>query len=378
MGKPKKLLFVILSMEGSGGLERILSSRVNYLMEHFNYDLTIVTTNLNGVIQSFYPLHEKVKIFNIPINFAKVSIIDKLKVLLPNNYKKERPLVEFINKEEFDICTSFGSETFLYKGTYYQNFIKIKEHRFTYQRMLRLENKFSLKNIWRKILFRKSISVQRQMDYIISLTEEDAVFWRKYIKRVLVFPNFIDQEKMKQANLDNKTVIAVGRLEYQKDFRSLIHAFSLVSKEISDWKLYIFGDGSLRDHLQKQIQDLKMEDQIFLKPAVKKIFDQYSASSIYVHTAHYEGFPNTMLEATGHGLPLVAFESVGGVKVLVQNNENGFLILNRDNQILANKMILLIKDEKIRKEMGEKSFLISKDYSVETIMEKWHQFYQNI
>ena len=153
MDKTKKLLFVILSMEGSGGLERILSSRVNYLMSHFNYEITIITTNLHGVIESFYPLHEKVKIINIPINFAKVSLIDKLNVLMPSAYRKEKRLVEFINIEKFDICTSFGSETFLYKEKNDQNFIKIKEHRFTYQRMLRLDSKFSLKNIWRKLLF---------------------------------------------------------------------------------------------------------------------------------------------------------------------------------------------------------------------------------
>ena len=378
MGKAKKLLFTILSMEGSGGLERILSSRVNYLVETFNYDITIVTTNLEGAVQSFYPLNDKIKVVNIPIDFSKKTLADKLAIFLPTNYKKEKKLLDFINKEKFDICTSFGSETFLYHEKNYHQFAKIKEHRFTYQRMLRFEKKFGIQNLWRKLLFRNSISIQRKMDYIISLTEEDANFWRKYLKRVDVMPNFIDHKQMTQSKLDSKTVIAVGRLEFQKDFESLINAFSIVANEVPDWKLNIFGDGSLRNILQKQIEGLKMGNHIFLKPAVKNIFDQYASSSIYVHTAHYEGFPNTMLEATGHGLPLVAFESVGGVKVLVHDNDNGFLILDRDNKKLAQKIILLTKDQTLRNEMGEKSYQFSKDFSVESIMLKWHQFYSSI
>ena len=79
-----------------------------------------------------------------------------------------------------------------------------------------------------------------------------------------------------------------------------------------------------------------------------------------------------------HQLPIVALESVGGVKVLVKDNENGFLIKNRDTDSMADKIGELISNSELRKRMGAKSQMIANEYSQENIMEKWHQFYSSI
>ena len=325
----KKLLFVIGSLENSGGSERALTSRANYLVKKYDYDITIVTTNKNSV-ESYYNIDPKIKLVNIPTFFGKNTLLEKLQYIFVNYHQEEKNLQEFIVANKFDICTSLGSETFLYKGIRIHSFCRIKENRFTYKKLLGDEEISFFKKIWRYFRFRNAVKVQKKMDYAITLTQEDANFWRKYLKKIVVMPNFIETKNIHTSNLDEKVIIAVGRLETEKDFESLIESFFLVTKKHPDWQLHIYGSGSLKVKLQYLIDEKKIIDKVILKGSVQNIYEKYKESSIFVMTSQYEGFPNTMLEAMAHKLPIVAFESVGGVKVLVNDNNNGFLIKNRD------------------------------------------------
>lgn len=375
MEKRKKLLFVIASLEGSGGSERALTNRVNYLVENYNYDITVVTTSTKKQNKNFYFLDPKIKQVNIPINFGKYGLSQKLKSLISDNFIIEQRLQDFINQKKFDICSSFGSETFLYKSGDNRPFIKIKENRFTYKKILTDDKLSFSKRMWRNFRFRKAIMVQKKMDCIITLTQEDADFWRRYIKNVEVIPNFIDLENLKVSSLKNKTVIAVGRLEKEKDLGAMIRSFGKVAEVYPDWKLQIYGDGSLKEEFLQLIQNLNLSNQVFINNPVKEIFSKYHESSMYVHTAFYEGFPNTMLEAMAHGLPVVAFESVGGVKVLVENNINGFLIEDRNVGMLSNMIVKLISDTELQKKMGTAARNTAENYGIATVMKKWHQLY---
>lgn len=375
----KKFLYVIGSLENSGGSERALTSRVNYLVENYDYDITIVTTNaIKDSVKSYYPISPKVKLVNIPISFGKNTLKEKLEYIFFNSHKEEKELYEFIKENKFDICSSLGAESFLYKGSNNHSFYKIKENRFTYKKLLS-DGRLSIgKKIWRYFRFRNAVKVQQRMDCSVTLTQEDADFWSKYLKKIVVMPNFIDTKNIKPSILEEKIIIAVGRLEVEKDFHSLIKAYDLVAKKYPDWQLHIYGDGSLKADLQDFINKKGLSDKVILKGAVKNIYEQYSKASIYVHTAVYEGFGFTILEAMAHQLPIVALESVGGVKVLVKDNENGFLIKNRDTELMADKIGELISNNELRKRMGAKSQMIANEYSQENIMKKWHQFYKSI
>lgn len=373
----KKLLFVIASLENSGGSERALTGRVNYLVDNYGYDITIVTTNKNSV-KSYYPISPKVKLVNIPISFGKNTLGEKLEYIFFNAHKEEKKLFEFIKENKFDICSSLGTESFLYKDSDNYTFYKIKENRFTYKKLLSDDRLSIGKKIWRYFRFRNAVKVQQRMDCSVTLTQEDADFWSKYLKKIVIMPNFIDTKNIKSSILEEKIIIAVGRLEVEKDFHSLIKAYDLVAKNYPNWQLHIYGDGSLKNDLQDFINEKELSEKVILKGAVKNIYEQYSKASIYVHTAVYEGFGFTILEAMAHQLPIVALESVGGVKVLVKDNENGFLIKNRDTELMADKIGELISNNELRKRMGSKSQMIANEYSQENIMEKWHQFYKSI
>ena len=244
--------------------------------------------------------------------------------------------------------------------------------------MITVENLPWLKKMWRRKRFFDNVNTQRKMDVVITLTEEDADFWSKFFKNIVIIPNFIDSKKIVTSELRNKDIIAVGRLEKEKDFFSMITAFVAVKNTHPDWKLKIYGDGSLKNDLQAHIKKLDLENNVFICEPVKDIFSKYLESSIYLHTAFYEGFPNSLLEAMTHGLPSVVFESVGGVKVLAANNINSFVIKNRKVDDISKHILTLIENETLRRKMGAESRKTAESYSVENIMEKWHNFYQNL
>ena len=373
----KKLLFVIGSLENSGGSERALTGRVNYLVENYNYDITIVTTNENS-LESYYKINPKIKLINIPILFGKNSLLEKLEYIFFNSHKEEKKLHEYIVANKFDICSSLGAESFLYKGENMHSFYRIKENRFTYKKLLSDDETSVVKKIWRYFRFRNAVSVQKKINCSVTLTQEDADFWKKYLKNIVVMPNFIDTKNIEASNLEEKIIIAVGRLEIEKDFESLIESYFLMSQKYPEWQLHIYGDGSLKSKLQALINEKKLTGSVILKGSVKNIYEKYLQASVYVHTAVYEGFGLTILEAMAHNLPIIAFESVGGVKVLVHDNENGYLIENRDRALMAGKISKLISDSELRKKMGAKSQAFANEYSVESIMEKWHQFYSGL
>lgn len=373
-----KLVFIIESLENSGGSERSLTARVNYLSKIFNYEITIITTK-NNSFNSYYPLNPSVSIVNIPISYKKSGILNLLNYFLFNINHGERNLYRFIIDNNFQICSSLGSETLNFNiNKSSLPIVRIKENRFTYKKFISDQPVNFIKKIWRNVLFHKSIRFQKNVDYIITLTEEDRLFWKKYYKSIVVMPNFINFSKSVPSNLCNKVIIAVGRLEKEKDFSSLINSFSIVHDQRPDWILEIYGEGSQKDELLNIIRLKNLESSVFLKGSSKEIFLNYQYSSIYVHTAVYEGFGNTILEAMSHALPIVAFESVGGVKLLVKNDYNGFIINNRNQLELARKIISLIDNESLRYRLGNNSRILSEEYSEEKIMIQWHHFYQNI
>lgn len=373
-----KLLFVISSLEGSGGSERALTTRINYLVSHFSYEITVVTTNKGDSCKSFYPLEKEIKILNIPINFSTQTLKEKFKYFFFQSFENEKQLSEFIEKEKFDICTSFGAETFLFDKISYKDFIKIKEHRFTYKKYLTSEKISLIKKFWRNFRFKKYLSIQSKMDYIITLTEEDANFWRKYVKNVHVIPNAIDLGNIQTSGLESNTIISVGRLEKEKDYFSLINIFKKVVEVSPDWELHIYGNGSLKQQIEQKIQMNKLEKNVFLKGVTKDIFSKYLESSVFVMTSFYEGFPNTMLEAMAHGLPAISFASVGGVKVLIDDEKNGFLVPNRDSHLFFKAIKILIKDDTKRKEMGTNARKKAEEFEINSIIPQWHQFYSKI
>src|SRR5690606_29701346 len=176
-----------------------------------------------------------------------------------------------------------------------------------------------------------------------------------------------------------KQVISVGRLVYEKGYDLLIRSWKIVTEKHPDWQLVIYyGSGELKDQLDALIGQLGLKNSLSIKPPVQNIVDKYLDSSIYVMSSRKEPFGMVLIEAMACGLPVVAYDCPDGPAEIITPGEDGFLVENEDVEKMAEKIILLIEDEKLRKELGENARKNVQRFAADVIMQKWEDLFTKL
>jgi glycosyltransferase involved in cell wall biosynthesis len=150
-------------------------------------------------------------------------------------------------------------------------------------------------------------------------------------KTVVINNPVEDVAAMVQAPAVNK-LLTVARLSEEKGIDRLIRS---VAKLTIPFQFYIVGDGNRRGILQQLIDELNMQDKIFLMGKKQQPFTGMEDAALFLMGSHYEGFPNVLLEAGALGIPVVAFDVPGGINEIIINGENGILVKNNDETALA-------------------------------------------
>ncbi len=125
-------------------------------------------------------------------------------------------------------------------------------------------------------------------------------------------------------------LVTVARLSSEKGIERLIHAAGLLSVP---FQYFIIGEGNKRTELQQLINQLHLQENIFLMGEKADPFQGMQDADLFLMGSYYEGFPNAILEAGVHGIPVIAFNVPGGIAEIIIENENGMLI--DDNDIIA-------------------------------------------
>lgn len=119
-------------------------------------------------------------------------------------------------------------------------------------------------------------------------------------------------------------IVFIGRLCKQKRVDLLLKAFSIIKDTNSH--LYIIGKGELREQLENIAIEEGIKDKTTFLGETDNPFSLLAQANCLALTSAYEGFPNVVLEAHALGIPVVAFQSPGGISEIIYENENGFLI----------------------------------------------------
>jgi glycosyltransferase involved in cell wall biosynthesis len=156
---------------------------------------------------------------------------------------------------------------------------------------------------------------------------------------------------------DKKIVLFVGRLYHRKGLEILLQSIPPVLKEFRNVKFVISGKGFKKkeESLRNLAKELNIEDHVKFLGYVpdEKLPRLYSASDIFVLPAIYENFPFAILEAQSTGLPVVS-TNVGGIPEFLVDNENGFVIDPGDSTQLTQRVLTLLQNPKLAKEMGDR------------------------
>ena len=192
-------------------------------------------------------------------------------------------------------------------------------------------------------------------------------------KKAAVIANPLNfRDDLRWHGRDSHTIMAVGRLEPQKNQKMLIAAFAQLHSRFPDYILEIYGEGSLADTLRQQILDLGLQDAAFLRGYAEDIPQKMTRAAMFVMPSDYEGMSNALMEALAIGVPVVTTDHpIGSAAMLVENGISGILTPVGDSQAFASAMEQLLSNRDAACRLGENAMQIRSRLAVETIARQW-------
>ena len=372
-----KILYNIATTSRSGGMERVLANKANYLAA-LGYEVVIVSTDRFG-LPPFFHLSEKIRQINLHIEYEGnngKSIWNKLLHFPLKQWKHKRRLTEVLMRERPDITISMFNHDAGFITKIKDGSVKLLEVHFS--RFKRLQ--YNRKGLWRLVdlwLTKQDEKTAKRFDRFVVLTEEDKENWGNQ-EHICVIPNANTFSPIRTAALDAKKVIAVGRYSYQKGFDRLIDAWRIVTKSCPDWQLEIVGEGDEKVALQNRIDRYGLAEQVKLMPATSAIEEVYLDASVMVLSSHYEGLPMVLLEAQSFGLPIVSFACQCGPKDIVEDGETGYLVPEGNVEQLAERLVNVMTNETLRKAMGRRAKEASYRYDEDRVMKQWIDMFKSL
>jgi len=360
----QKLLYITTNLDNTGGVARILSVKLNYLVQKYDYNIFVINTNKKSNT-FFYSFSEQIKFYFLETKLTSLKNIFK--------YKKE--LNTLINEVRPDIIINCDNGL---KGSLASYFIKYKailiyeSHGSKNINVATFKERFKIK-LSNFILDR---SINKYNKFIV-LNNFEKDFWKS--SKILTIPNPIWFELPKNTKeLVDNIVVAVGRHSYEKRYDRLIKIWKEVIKEHPNWILKIYGEKNEDIQIEKDINKLNIADNVIICTPVKNIQNVYLNASLLLNTSSSEAFGLVIIEAMAYGLPVIAFNNISGPKSIISTNENGFLIDENDINKYIEKTKLLISNQSLRQQMGVNAKNSLKRFELQSIMKLWHNLFQSI
>jgi glycosyltransferase involved in cell wall biosynthesis len=301
------------------------------------------------------PLWEKAnleKLNTYPINVGNLSFLNPFKLIKLILYYKRLKIDTIIFSSSQDFKT--GSISAYIAGV----------KRIVYLRGLAVPIKNSLVN---RMIFKHILT------HIIPNSNETKINMLKYLgkyvneEKVKTIYHGIDPKIIKPSQHEKLNVIQkmghgiilgnAGRLTEQKNQRKLIEIAKIIHDAEVDFTLFIAGTGELKSELEILIDKYQLTKKVVLLGFVEDMDIFMNSIDIFLLTSVWEGFGFVLVEAMIKSKPIVAFNMTSNPEIIA-NNKSGFLVSYPDLDMFAEKTVQLIKDEKLRKRMGDEGFNI--------------------
>lgn len=375
-----RIVYCIASIYNSGGKDRVICQKANWLAQN-GHEVYLITTDQDNR-PPYFAIDSQIKCIDLNINYEKTNSLPLLKRILAKREQRQRHftlLKDKLAEIEADIVISTFEEDGGILAKLQTHCPKIVELHYSKER--RYHEYARGKYDWRRLLdwfrTRQDEYHVKKYDHLVVLTSQDYKAW-SCMKKRSVIPNPLSFTPQNIAPLREKKILAIGRYSYEKNFEALIRIWADISPQYPEWKLEIVGEGFQRTFLQNLISSLNLNHCTTLTPSTKQIEEKYLSSSIYTMTSRYEGFPLVLLEAMSCGLPIVAFDCPFGPRELIVEDETGYLIPPHDNRTFGLKLKKLMESEELRHQLGNAGHTKSKNYSMDSIMREWTNLFTSL
>lgn len=368
----KKITFLLLHLN-YGGLEKQVTTLANELAKSYDVELVVLYDLLNG--KSFYKLNDNIKVKFVlkygPIKAKQLKgMLKKIKIIeLFKSLAKDIKLIftkyfgvrKIVNKMKTDVLISSRIE--FSRQIKRRDILTIsQEHSYVDTPSYVKKVKKSFKNI----------------KYLVVMTDKAKENYQKWLNgnntytKVIKIPNAINSTN-KKATLDSNQIISVGRLEDVKDFETLILVFSMCLAQNNNLRLEIVGDGSKKEELVNLCKSLNILDYVRFtgKLDSNQVEGEMLKSSLFLLTSKSESFSLVLVEASSLGIPCISFDIDVGPREIIKDGKNGFIIKDRNKELMKKKILEIMNSRHVRNEIGNNAKINAEKYYIENVVNEW-------
>lgn len=229
----------------------------------------------------------------------------------------------------------------------------------------------------------------KNLDHIIALSKKDVnllLYLGINRNKVTLIPNGIDVKKFEKRRKFVKRngkmkILCVARFDQNKNYECLVYALSKLKNHL-EFEAYFIGAVTNYEYFKKiirLIEKKRLEKFINIGMSLDDpaLVDCYLSCDLFVLPSNMETFPLVILEAMYAGLPIIATH-VGDIPDIVKNGVNGFVIPKNDSVKLYKRCLQLLKNEKMRKDMGTINKEIARNYTWSKITLSTYNLYQQL
>lgn len=369
-----RILFSTDQIYLHGGIEKVMAEKANYFAEVLGYSVFILTTEQKKN-QPCYLLSDKITLVDIEVNYVRHK-----SYFHPINLKKipfhffhyKRILKEI--QPDFIISCNYAFDFYWLPFTF-KTIPKLKE--FHSSRFYENEARKKANSI-KKLKYVVNDFIESKFTKLILLNADEMPFYKSSDK--VVIPNPIQVVPILNQPLRYKRAIAAGRIAPVKGFDAMIKAWQKVNEQCPDWQLVIFGDGEKEyiSYLNNIITELNLLNKVVIHSATNQLRSEFISSSFYLMTSKTECYPMVLLEAMNAGLPIITYDSPTGPRHIVTSGEDGIIVGFNNERLLVEKIVFLMQNNSLLRQMGENAIDKSKSFSVEKIMTHWESLFKQL
>lgn len=227
-------------------------------------------------------------------------------------------------------------------------------------------------------------------DKIILVTKEDI---KKGLKegienrdKYIVIRSGIDLEQFNPRNCnvelkrelgikkEEKVIGTVARLSPQKNIKDFVKIAHKVSGTLKNTKFLVVGDGKERKSIEATIKEMHLEEKVYITGLRNDIPEIFSIFDVFVLTSLWEGLPRTVVEALACGVPVVA-NAVDGVKEIIRDGDNGYLVRPKDVDSAAKKVIQILSNRDTAERIRSKTMKGLEEFSIKKMVSSIAKLY---
>lgn len=322
----KKIMFYINAIH-DGGAERVMVNLAKYFSE-YGYDTTLVTSFRDTWE---YPVAPTVRRLTLEETEIKRSRIKR-------NLSRIKKLRALCKAEKPDILISFMEEP---------NFRAIlATRRLPVKTLVSVRNDPNKEYAGKLGWFVGKVLLPMADGCVFQTSDAQKWFPNRLQRKSQIIYNAV-KDDFYNVNREpiRGEIVTCGRLTEQKNHAMLIEAFAQVQKKFPFTTLKIYGEGKLQGKLQKQIENLNLENKAFLMGATNNVIKALQTADLFVLSSDYEGMPNALMEAMAAGVPSISTDCPCGGPAELLGKTSQQLVPIGDVQILTEKIEIFFENQ---------------------------------